>query len=78
MTEHDYMEREWSRDYAIDTVKDGGHQLNAHGWGRGIREGDYLLLANGPEAGTRYRVKTIRYTQDPPDMWFAELRFAPR
>jgi hypothetical protein len=48
-----------------------------HGWGLGVRKGDYLLLPNGP-VSTRYQVETIRYTPDPPDMWFAELRFAPR
>lgn len=47
------------------------------GWGHGIENGDYLIIApHGRE--TRYQVESIRYCSDPPDMWFADVVFAPR
>jgi hypothetical protein len=64
-------------DYTIRTVRDGGRALDAMGWGEGIRAGHYLVLPNG-ERTTRYQVETIAYGSDPPDMWRATLRFAPR
>jgi len=39
--------------------------------------GDFLILPNKMET-TRYRVASIRYENDPRDMWFAEAEFAPR
>jgi hypothetical protein len=52
--------------------------LRAHGWGHGLQPGDYLLLSN--EGGeTRYVVRDdLRYEDNPPDMWFATLKYAPR
>jgi hypothetical protein len=47
------------------------------GWGNGIRPGDYLIIANKDNT-TRYKVDTIKYYSDPPDMWAAKLSFAPR
>lgn len=74
---HDYTQRGWGHDYAINRVIDGGTVLRASGWGSGISEGDFLILPNG-EATTRYRVESIEYYRDPPDMWSADLWFAPR
>jgi hypothetical protein len=74
---HDYTRRTWGHDYFINHVEDGGVTLKAGGWGHGIDAGDYLVLPNKRET-TRYRVVSIRYERDPADMWFAELRFAPR
>lgn len=72
----------WGHDYTIDKVHDGGQRVRATGWGHGgrlIREGDYLLLeAAGGKRATRYQVEKIKRVMDPPDMWFAELAFAPR
>lgn len=77
MKTHDYTDRSWGHDYFILTVIDKGQQLMAGGWGNGISQSDYLILSNG--AGTtRYLVEKIRYEYDPPDMWFATLKFAPR
>lgn len=73
----------WAHDYTIDQVIDEGQNLRASGWGHDgalIQEGDYLLLG-GSSTGkrtTRYQVQKIERVMDPPDMWFADLSFAPR
>lgn len=74
---HDYTDgrRGWGHDIGYKPV--GGNRLDAHGWGHGLRVGHFILLSNGP-ATTRYVVETIRYCDDPTDMWFATLAFAPR
>lgn len=76
---HDYSgnNRYWGHDYTFEPHK-GGRRGRAMGWGHGIRKGDYLILDNGPGETTRYRVMNIGYFPDPPDMWKAELKFAPR
>lgn len=74
---HDYTKRTWGHDYTTLSVIDGGKRLRLSGWGRGIEAGDYLLLQNDG-GSTRYQVESIEYRMDPPDMWFAEVRFAPR
>lgn len=72
----------WGHDYSIDKVLDGGQRIRASGWGhdgRLIEEGDYLLLeAPDRKRATRYQVQKIERVMDPPDMWHAELSFAPR
>jgi hypothetical protein len=74
----------WGHDYCVDKVVDGGQRLHASGWGhdgRMIQEGDYLLLgatSNGGKRATRYQVRKIERAMDPPDMWHADLAFAPR
>jgi hypothetical protein len=76
MKTHDYTYRYVGHDYAFEPIG-GGRRGKATGWGEGIQQGDYLILQNG-ERGTRYRVESIRYFDDPPDMWSAVLSFAPR
>lgn len=73
---HDYTARYWGHDYTFDP-KDGGMKGRMMGWGHGIEAGHFLIIQNG-EAATRYRVDAIRYMGDPPDMWSADVSFAPR
>lgn len=47
-------------------------------WRSGIRTGDYLLLRSGLADTTRYQVDFVEYEYDPPDMFHALVRFAPR
>lgn len=76
--------RYYGHDYCVQQVTSGGQHLRASGWGhdgRLIQEGDYLLLevtSNGSKRTTRYRVEKIERAMDPPDMWHADLAFAPR
>lgn len=74
---HDYTRRVWGHDFTITQVFDGGLKLAMCGWGNGISKGDFLILPNG-DATTRYRVKSIEYYSNPPDMWKATAEFAPR
>ena len=73
---HDYTERYWGHDYTFEPIA-GGLYGRMMGWGHGIRDGDYLILLSGDET-TRYKVDSISYYRDPPDMWKAEVSFAPR
>jgi hypothetical protein len=74
---HDYTHRYWGHDYNILQILEQGYRLEMMGWGNGIRPGDYLIIANKDNT-TRYKVDTIKYYSDPPDMWAAKLSFAPR
>jgi hypothetical protein len=74
---HDYTHRTCGHDYCIHGVEQNGVILRTSGWGGGILRGDYLTLPNDG-ASTRYRVTDIWYFSDPPDMWMADLEFAPR
>ena len=74
---HDYTERSWGHDFAIQKVENGGMNLGASGWGDGIRVGDFLILPN-KDSTARYEVEGITYYHDPPDMWRADLKFSPR
>lgn len=74
---HDYTQRTWGHDFYIKEVIDGGMSLRIGGWGSGIEDGDYLIFPNKNET-TRYQVGSIKYMRDPPDMWFADVVFAPR
>lgn len=80
---HDFTNRCWGHDYVIHKVIDGGNKLSMSGWKDGIAKGDFLIMSNneGPKGSnttTRYKVDSIRYLGDPPDMWHAEVSFAPR
>ena len=77
---HDFgspAKRCWGHDYEISKIHDRGMKISLYGWCRGITVGDFLILQNG-ENSTRYKVESIRYANNPSDMWFAEVVFAPR
>ncbi len=80
---HDYTKRYWGHDYTITKVRNDGVDISMSGWGRGIAEGDYMLIESqssepGANSSTRYRVKSVRYCENPRDMWHMECVFAPR
>ena len=74
---HDYSIKEWGHNYQITSYEDDGHKLRMAGWGYGIKDGDFLIVKNG-DGTTRYKIDSISYQSDPPDMWFASTTFAPR
>lgn len=74
---HDYSKPVWGRACHIITINDEGRSLRVCGHGHGIRQGDFILLANGDNKA-RYEIMTCSYYRDPDDMWRAELRFAPQ
>jgi len=77
---HDYTKRGWGHDFAIMDIIDGGLQVKVMGWGRGIKKGDLIILANehSPSGGSPYRITDIEYKLDPSDMWSLEGEFEPR
>lgn len=77
MTTHDYRIRQWGHDYVILQIYNGGLEIYISGWGLGIAEGDYLLIAH-TKGEARYKIESIRYVDDPADMWFANATFTPR
>jgi hypothetical protein len=68
--------RMWGDDYNF-TPKDGGMTGKIIAWKNGISNHDYLILKNG-NSTTRYEITSIQYESDPPDMFVAEVKFAPR
>jgi hypothetical protein len=76
---HDYSgaNRGWGHDYTFEPV-DGGQRAVAKGWGRGLNEGDYLILDHPDGGTTRYGIASISYYTEPSDMWRADLVFDPR
>lgn len=61
-------------------TSDGGKTAWMAAWnGRPPREGDYLLLSNGPNKLARYKVTDVDVPMnvDPPTMWTATVRHAP-
>jgi hypothetical protein len=77
---HDYAEnRGWGHDLNFRPIGDG-EKATASGWGYGIEEGDFLMLANkhSPDGRTKYRVDAIRYEWNPRDMWHADLSYVRR
>jgi hypothetical protein len=74
---HDYRARYFGHDYAFSPVPGtGGVEGTAFGWGVGITTGDILIFLGPNGGGSLYRVESIRYEADPPDMWWAKLRYA--
>lgn len=76
MNTHDYTRREWGHDYTFEPI-DGGLRGTMMGWGAGICPGDYIVIPN-KGGTTRYQFEAIKYMHDPPDMWEADVVFAPR
>jgi len=74
---HDYTDRSWGHDYIFNPIDPEGIRARMMGWGHGIKNNDYLIIPNG-KGTTRYQVISIEYLGDPPDMWNAYVKFAPR
>lgn len=75
----DLSPKTWGCDAATRPLTPDGVRISVTGWHRPRPVvGDYLILRAGPEETTRYQVESVRYSGDPPDMFFAEAVFAPR
>jgi len=74
---HDYYTRRmWGHDYTVRAV--AGHRLRVAGWGpydHKIVSGDYLCLEGPTKKVAIYKVTSIEYERDPPDMWFADAEY---
>lgn len=75
---HDLTRRMWGQNYAINEVIKNGARLRMVIWSLSrIEAGDYLIIQNGGNT-TRYKVDEVKYCDDPPDMLFVKVSFAPR
>lgn len=73
---HDYRDRHGGHDYTLTSNPDPV-TARITGWGHGIREGDYLAIPRPQDGCALYRIEALRYTDDPPDMWFTTSRLLP-
>lgn len=79
MTVHDYSVRFFGHDYVINKVYGEGEEIDLIGWGPGLHQEDFIILQNrGRNNTTQYKLTDVDYYHDPPDMWRARARFAPR
>ena len=77
---HNYKDKEWGHDLVF-RPEDNGLRADISGWGSGLKAGDFILMADrekGPQGTTRYRITTIKYHSNPPDMWSGQAEFARR
>lgn len=74
---HDYTRATWGHALTFMQVEPDGRKANVLGFGSTVREGDYLLLANGPGETTRFRIAKLKWLR-PSDHWKADIEFAPR
>jgi hypothetical protein len=70
-TTHDYTRFRYGVDYEFEFIK-GNSGAHMTGQGKGIRQGDCLLL-KGRASIERYQVMEIDYYSSPSDMWIALL-----
>jgi len=68
---HNYTSSRLGKDYAFDEINECSHAYMT-AYGRNIKRGDYIFVSL---AGVRkrYKVETIDYYADPPDLWIALL-----
>lgn len=76
-TTHDYTSLGWGHNITFTGTSEDGRKANVVGHGLGVKQGDYLILANGPTATTRYRITKFKQMR-PADCWRAKIEFAPR
>ncbi len=74
---HDYTSPRWGHNITFTMVSEDGKTASVVGHGQGVKVGDYLILANGPRATTRYRIVKLKRAR-PADCWRARIEFAPR
>lgn len=76
-TEHDYTRLGWGHNITFIRMSLDGLSATVIGHGVGVEQGDFLILANGPTATTRYRITEFKQMR-PADCWRAKIEFAPR
>jgi hypothetical protein len=71
---HDYTNFVGGRDYVLDISNSGLEHKEYYmtGYGRGIKQCDYILLKSACGVA-KYKVKQVEYYHNPPDLWIALL-----
>ncbi len=68
---HDYRKYQPALDYFFDPIEEGnGGYMTAQG--KGIKQGDYLVLQES-SGSCVYQIEEIEYYTNPPEMWMAKL-----
>ena len=72
--DYDFTQQEPGYDYILEVADEDSEHKGFYmtGQGIGIKPGDHIILQDGPD-NVRYRVESIDYYLDPPDMWLAFL-----
>lgn len=72
----DYSQKKrcWGHDFTIMNVD--GHTVSAMGWGKGIKEGELIVLGV-KQGNVLYRVTSIEYKDNPDDMWDMTAEWVP-
>lgn len=74
---HDYTQLCWGRNIEFIHLSEDGRHARVVGFGHGVGQGDFLVLSNGPDQTTRYRITQFEHRR-PSDCWCANIDFAPR
>ena len=69
---YDYTQLVSGEDYVFEPI-DGGIRGYMTSSGKGVKSGDYIVLADDVSA-SRYQVEKIDYYSNPPEMWIALLK----
>lgn len=72
--DHDFTQQEPGYDYILEVADEDSEHKGFYMTGQkmGIKPDDNIILQNGSDT-VRYRVKSIDYYIEPPDMWLAFL-----
>lgn len=74
---HDYTQLRWGHNIEFIHISEDGRHARVVGFGHGVCQDDFLVLANGPGCTTRYRITQFEHRR-PSDCWRAHIEFAPR
>ena len=72
--DHDFTQQEPGYDYILEVADEDSEHKGFYMTGQrlGINPDDIVILQDGPDQ-VRYKVESIDYYLDPPDMWLAFL-----
>jgi hypothetical protein len=69
---HRYLKTFDSNEFALDPVGKNALEFSMTGFGADIKQGDFIVINDKPST-ISYKVESIDYYLDPPDMWMASL-----
>jgi hypothetical protein len=69
---HHYLKTIDSNSFALEPLGKNELEFSMTGFGADIKQGDFIVINDKPSTIT-YKVESIEYYLDPPDMWMALL-----
>lgn len=73
-TQHDYTKQCWGHSIGQVSRNTNG-TLSMMGHGTGIKKTDTLIMNMNSGRIAQFKVMSVRYLQDPPDMWTMNAKF---